>query len=45
MFDKLETYLIKNKDNVEIGMILDALRYRTNSNSQERNDAARNYFD
>ncbi|CAD8096750.1 unnamed protein product [Paramecium sonneborni] len=45
LFDKLETYLIKNKDNVEIGMILDALRYRTNSNSQERNDAARNYFD
>ncbi|CAK87797.1 unnamed protein product (macronuclear) [Paramecium tetraurelia] len=45
LFDKLETYLIKNKDNIEIGMILDALRYRTNSNSQERNDAARNHFD
>lgn len=26
-------------------MVLDALRYRTNSNSQERNDAARQYFD
>ncbi|CAD8054737.1 unnamed protein product [Paramecium primaurelia] len=45
LFDKLETYIIKNKDNMEIGMILDALRYRTNSNSQERNDAARNHFD
>ncbi|CAK57350.1 unnamed protein product (macronuclear) [Paramecium tetraurelia] len=45
LFDKLETCLLKNKDNFEIAMVLDALRYRTNSNSQERNDAARQYFD
>ncbi|CAD8111957.1 unnamed protein product [Paramecium sonneborni] len=45
LFDKLETCLLKNKDDIEISMVLDALRYRTNSNSQERNDAARQYFD
>lgn len=45
LFDKLETSLLKQKDNSEIGMLLDALRYRTNSNSQERNEAARAYFD
>ncbi|KAM3141936.1 hypothetical protein pb186bvf_006022 [Paramecium bursaria] len=45
LFDKLETLLVKGKDNQEVGIILDALRYRTNSNSQERNDAARGYFD
>ncbi|CAK62828.1 unnamed protein product (macronuclear) [Paramecium tetraurelia] len=45
LFDKLETCILKNKDNFEIAMVLDALRYRTNSNSQERNDAARQYFD
>ncbi|CAD8185300.1 unnamed protein product [Paramecium octaurelia] len=45
LFDKLETCLLKNKDNFEIAMVLDALRYRTNSNSQERNEAARQYFD
>ncbi|CAD8196578.1 unnamed protein product [Paramecium octaurelia] len=43
LFDKLETCLLKNKDNFEIEIILDALRYRTNSNTQERKDAARQY--
>ncbi|CAK63956.1 unnamed protein product (macronuclear) [Paramecium tetraurelia] len=43
LFDKLETCLLKNKENFEIEIILDALRYRTNSNIQERKDAARQY--
>ncbi|CAD8108334.1 unnamed protein product [Paramecium primaurelia] len=45
MFEKLELCLIKKVSDDEIGIIMDALRYRIQSNSKERNDTARVYFD
>ncbi|CAD8121648.1 unnamed protein product [Paramecium sonneborni] len=45
LFDKLETCLLKNQDNYEIAILLDALRNIIKSNSQERNDATKQYFD
>ncbi|KAM3131299.1 hypothetical protein pb186bvf_016617 [Paramecium bursaria] len=45
LFDKLEICLLKSQDPTEINIILDALRYRINSNTQERNDTVRVYFD
>ncbi|CAK69708.1 unnamed protein product (macronuclear) [Paramecium tetraurelia] len=45
MFEKLELCIIKKASFDEIGIIMDALRYRIQSNSQERNDTARVYFD
>ncbi|CAK57079.1 unnamed protein product (macronuclear) [Paramecium tetraurelia] len=45
MFEKLELCIIKKVSDDEIGIIMDALRYRIQSNSKERNDTARVYFD
>ncbi|CAD8116784.1 unnamed protein product [Paramecium sonneborni] len=45
LFEKLELCIIKKASFDEIGIIMDALRFRIQSNSQERNDTVRVYFD
>ncbi|CAD8212414.1 unnamed protein product [Paramecium pentaurelia] len=44
LFDRLENCINQGKDVTEIEILLDALKYRTSSNKQERIDAAKSYL-
>ncbi|CAK65253.1 unnamed protein product (macronuclear) [Paramecium tetraurelia] len=43
LFERLEDCIKQGKDATEIEILLDALKYRTSSNKQERIDAAKSY--
>ncbi|CAD8128204.1 unnamed protein product [Paramecium sonneborni] len=43
LFERLEDCINQGKDATEIEILLDALKYRTSSNKQERIDAAKSY--
>ncbi|CAD8119048.1 unnamed protein product [Paramecium sonneborni] len=43
LFERLEECIIQEKDEGEIEILLDALKFRTSSNKQERIDAAKSY--
>ncbi|CAD8106418.1 unnamed protein product [Paramecium primaurelia] len=44
LFNRLEDCINQGKDVTEIEILLDALKYRTSSNKQERIDAAKSYL-
>ncbi|CAD8199492.1 unnamed protein product [Paramecium octaurelia] len=43
LFEKLEECIIHQKDDTEIEILLDALKFRTSSNKQERIDSAKSH--
>ncbi|CAD8193792.1 unnamed protein product [Paramecium pentaurelia] len=43
LFERLEECITQGKDDTEIEILLDALKYRTSSNKQERIDAAKSH--